>query len=59
MESVKSASETTLAWHSRSYFDVKADSKRNKELHQRFPEIQKGELLLDDYICALGRFVSL
>ncbi|KAJ3360116.1 hypothetical protein HDU91_004706 [Kappamyces sp. JEL0680] len=60
----KSGSETTLAWHSRTYFDEKSKpqaetSKRNIELHKRFPEIAKEEILIEDYICALGRGATL
>lgn len=35
------------------------DSKRNKELHQRFPEISASELLIENYVCALGRGAKL
>jgi hypothetical protein len=31
------------------------DSKRNKDLHSKFPEIPVSELLINDYMCALKR----
>ena len=48
LEQINRPSEATLS-------DVKKSSKRNKELHFRFPEIPNTEKLLHNYICAWGK----
>ncbi|KAJ3321604.1 hypothetical protein HDV06_004019 [Boothiomyces sp. JEL0866] len=55
------SSEVTLDWRSSiaSNPPLKENSRRNKDLHYRFPEISKSELLIDDYLCALKRGAGL
>ena len=47
MES-KSSSQVTIDWKSITInTPLKENSKRNKDLHYRFPELSKSELLID------------